>query len=534
MDIILIQSPCWGLYAPPLGLASLTAFLRSKGLSVAAMDLNIDMFYRCKDTYKKFWEGAEMEFWHNETLVKRFFLDNYELIDAYLEQICSSDARIIGFSVYDTSLFLGLFLARKIKKNCPDKLIIFGGPHCSQYMCRDFIVSQECVDVVIEGEGEETLFQIADMVIRGNGLKFCPGALIKRGTEIIDGGERSLIDNLDSLPFPNFCDYPLGHYIRTNVIPASTSRGCVNRCIFCNEWTYWKRYRYKTGEYIFREIKHQLSSYPQIKYVEFYDSLCNGNLKELSILAEFIIKDKLKIRWVGQAIINSGMDIELLSKFRESGCWCLAYGLESGSQRVLDRMRKGFRISDAERVIRQTYATGIDVALNFMFGHPGETEDDFKETLDFISRNRKYINIVNPSPSFCGIAPGTYLYNHPEEFDIATPIDNNLFWKSKDNSNNYLARLDRFERFCDFVHSLDIKSTYPATTLVNRYRIIGDYYFYIRNYSEALKYYNASVEKEGENNKILQLIDNCRQLLKQGSRPNLKTKSLSINLINLI
>lgn len=526
MEIILIQSPSWGLNAPPLALASLSAFLRDRGYQVLVLDLNIDMFYSCKGEYKIFWDGAEMEFWRNESLVERFFLDNDELIDGYLKQICNSDAKIIGFSIFDTSVFFSMFLAKKIKEKCQDKLIVFGGPHCSPYMGRDFIISQNCVDVVVWGEGEETLAQIVNMAIKGREPKLCPGALIKKDGEILDGGERPLIDSLDSLPFPDFNDYPLGHYIRPDVIPVSTSRGCVNRCIFCNEWPYWKRYRYKTGEYIFHEIKHQLLRYPQAKSIEFYDSLCNGNLKELSALSGLIIKDKLKIRWGGQAIIHSGMNRELLSKFKESGCWCFAYGLESGSQKIIDRIRKGFQIIDAERVVKETFEAGIDVSLNVMFGHPGETEDDFKETLDFISRNKDYITYVNPSPSLFGIARGTFLYDHPEEFDICAPIHNGLFWRSNDNSNNYLVRLSRFEKFCDFVHSLGIKSTYPGTALVDRYRIIGDYYFYIQEYSEALKYYNTSVEKEGENNKILQLIENCHQLLKQGSPLNLETKSL--------
>lgn len=518
MDIILIQSPCWGLYAPPLGLASLSAFLRDKGFQVLALDLNIDMFYRCKDPYKRFWDEAEHEFWRNESLVEKFFIDNYELIEKYLNRVCNSDAKIIGFSIYDTSMFFSLILTKKIKEKCNDKLIIFGGPHCSRYMCRDFIISRDGVDIVVEGEGEEALSQLADTVIIKREMpELCYGALIKKGADIIDGGDRPLINNLDSLPFPDFSDFPIGRYIRPDVIPSSTSRGCVNRCIFCNEWPYWKRYRYKTGYYILQEIKHQLSNYPQLRNIEFYDSLLNGNLKELSILCDLIIKEGIKIRWSGQAIIHRGMDFELLSKFKESGCGCLDYGLESGSQKVIDRIRKGFHITDAERIIKQTYEAGIDVALNFMFGHPGETEDDFKETLDFISRNRDYITIVNPSPSFCGIAPGTYLYNHPEEFDISAPIGNGLFWKSNNNSNNYLVRLNRFERFCYFVHSLGIKSTYPTTTFVNRYKIIGDYYFYIQNYSEALKCYMVSVEKEGENNKILQLIDDCRRLSGQNS-----------------
>ena len=515
MDIVLIQSPCWGLYAPPLGLASLSAFLREKGYKVLVLDINVDMFYKSKEEYRVFWQDANHEFWRNESLVEKFFSDNYDLIEPYLKQICDSDAKVVGFSVYDTCMHFSLLLSRKIKEKNKEKIIVFGGPHCSRYMARELILSHESVDILVEGEGESTLMEIMQLAGKENKISFCPGSTVRTDKGIIDCGERELISSLDSLPFPDFSDYPMGNYIRKDVLPIATSRGCINRCIFCNEWPYWKKYRYKSGDYLFKEVKHQLALYPEMGNIEFYDSLLNGNLKELSILSELMIKEGIKIRWGGQAAIRKEMDSKLLNNLKKSGCGCLNYGLESGSQKVLDTIRKGFNIVDAERVIRETREAGIDVALNFMFGLPGETDEDFSETLKFVARNKDYINVVNPSPSFCGIAPGTYLYSHLEEFNIALPMDHGLFWRTNDNSNNYLLRIERFERFCNFVDSLGIKSTYPHTRLVDRHKIIGSYYFYAMDYARALEYYKESLEKEGEDRKVLDQIKTCINILNQ-------------------
>jgi radical SAM superfamily enzyme YgiQ (UPF0313 family) len=514
MKIALIQCPCWGIYTPPLGIASLSAYLRNRGYKVMVLDFNIDMYLRCQKQHEICWDESMNEFWRSEPLVEKFISDYEGLIRYYLGEICNCGAGIIGFSIYDTSMFFSLILAKKIKERCPDKLIVFGGPHCSKYMTRNFIMLQGVVDVIVEGEGEETLSEIVELAGKEHKIDFCQGTVIRKENKIVDCGNRPLIENLDTLPFPDFSDFPVESYLRKNVFPVSSSRGCVNRCVFCNEWPYWKKYRFKTGYHIFQEIKYILSQYPKTTNIEFHDSVLNGNLEQINILCDLILEENLRIRWNGQAIINPRMDYNLLVKMKKSGCGCLDYGLESGSQAIITRMRKRFNISDADRIIKETYETGIDVVLNFMFGFPGETEEDFKETLDFVSRNKNYITAVNPAPSFCGIAPGTYLYEHLEEFGVATPMDNGHFWRSSDKKNDYLIRLNRFERFCEFVHSLGIKSTYPKTALVNRYRVMGDYYFYIQDYSKALEYYRISLEEEMEDKKILKQIDECARLLR--------------------
>ena len=99
------------------------------------------MFYRSKDEYNNFWGESEYNFWKNKSLVERFLSDNCEIIHGYLNRICDSNAKVVGFSVYESSMFFSLALARMIKEKCPDKIIIFGGPYCSQYFAGNFIIS---------------------------------------------------------------------------------------------------------------------------------------------------------------------------------------------------------------------------------------------------------------------------------------------------------------------------------------------------------------------------------------------------------
>lgn len=475
MKIALIQAPCWGMFTPPLALASLSSYLRSKQHEVFVLDLNVELYHQVGREWKKYWGEAEIEFWKDYSLVEKMFAENNVIVESYLEKILEYDARIVGFSVYGSSLVPSLALAKKIKEKDKNKLIVFGGPQCSQYMSGRYIIEQDCVDIVVQGEGEEVLEEIVNLTERNEKVSFIPGTLLKRDGKIIDCGEHSLIKDLNLLPFPDFSDFSLDKYSRSTTLPISSSRGCIKRCVFCNEWPFWKKYRYRKGGIIFEEMKHQLQKFSQIKVFEFHDSLMNGNLEEMSKLCDLIIDNKLDISWAGQATIRGDMSLELLKKFKQTGCICLDYGLESGSDSVLSRIRKGCTVEEAECLIRNTHQAGIDVVVNFMFGFPGETEEDFQQTLEFVSRNKEYITSVNPSPSFCGIAQGTYLHSHPEEFGLILH-PSGLFWKTKDGKNTYLERLKRFETFCQHVISLGIKSNYPYGSLVDREKLISEYY----------------------------------------------------------
>jgi radical SAM superfamily enzyme YgiQ (UPF0313 family) len=510
MDIVLVQAPAWGVCKPPFATASLTAYLRKHGFQVMPMDINIELYQKNKDKYSETWCINISNFWTNPSMVDGFINENHDIMERYVEYIIKSNAKIVGFTVYSSSYFMSSYLAKRIKERDSSILIIYGGPEVARTMSGLKIISNDKnVDCMVEGEGEETILEIVRRVKSGAKIEGCRGTLCWTGSEIIDGGERELIIDLDSLPFPDFSDFDFSMYREPFQIPIASSRGCINRCIYCDERVFWKRFRSRSGESLFLEIKHQIEKHPHVFFFEFQDSLVNGNIKELGKLCDAIIENKVRIKWSAQAVIRKEMTYDFLVKLRKSGCVSLTYGLESASSALMTRVGKNFaRNADVERIIRDSYRAGICSNLNFMFGLPGETEEEFNETLEFLRRNKKHITTVNPSPYFCIFSKGTKGYLNPQDYGIDLK-KGPLYWESVDGKNNYLVRMERFEKFIALAHKLGISCTYPQATMVNKNENIADYYYSTGEFDRAIPYFENSLKYESDNKTNQQKLKLC-------------------------
>ena len=211
------------------------------------------------------------------------------------------------------------------------------------------------------------------------------------------------------------------------------------------------------------------------------------------------------------------MNFETLKKMKDAGCTDVTYGVESGSERMYKVMRKRFSPEIAERVIRDTNRAGILVSVNFMFGFPGETEEDFGKTLKFMERNAKYMNRIYPSRTFCALEKFSYLESHREEFGISPQkLDHYLYWESRDGKNNYLERLRRYEEFCDLVESLNPISldTGVADSVREKYLSIARCHQFGKNYSEALRYYQEYLNSTGSLSSVKKDIEFCKRSAK--------------------
>ena len=450
-------------------------------------------------------------------MVNSLLDENKKIIDFYIERILRTNSRVIGFTVHFSSVWASLAIAKRIKEQDKDRIIVFGGPDCSCQQRGNYLIAQDCVDIVVHGEGEGPLFEIIDIIEKAKDIKHIKGCLLLRDGQIIDGGYAPGPQSLDDLPVPDYADFReeinLRMYRESNRLDISDSRGCVTCCHFCSEWQFWSKFRAKSGKRIYEEITQYIQNFPQVNHFYFISSLINGDMRTLDTFCDLVITGKLEITWAAQAIIRPEMTKAFLKKMKFAGCVWISYGIESGSERVLNRMKKNFSLEAASNVLEATKEAGITTQVNFMFGLPTETKDDFNQTLRFLTDNRKYFDSILASQSFCVIDKGTYLYNHPEEFGIKGR-KHHLYWESNDGQNTYPERFNRYEEFCRRALSLGIPETSGVLRIKpDKWQLLGDYFFYRKDYTQAVSNYLNAVHNETGTRALFNKLCQCYEAI---------------------
>ncbi|HVA65853.1 MAG TPA: radical SAM protein [Elusimicrobiota bacterium] len=464
MKAALVQPPVWWTVDPPLGLAQIAGCLKHHGHEVFVFDLNILLWKDRLKKYESLWGWEQFHFWNQPEFVSRFFAEHEALVSRYVESILRTDAPVIGLSVHNGSHLAALEIARRIKAGDKRRKIVLGGQYFFFGDKVKEMLSESCVDAVVCGEGDESFPELIRRLDCSGSIEPLPGVWIKRAGGLISGGEPIAIRNLDRVPFADFTGFPMELYTDPERLPIAASRGCVWQCRFCSARAFWSGYRYMGGERIFAEVLHHRKLYPPRGHVEFYDITANGDVKALHRFSRLWI-DEVTARparatgWKINAIIRPEMTPEVLRDLRKANCHDIIYGIESGSPRLLKAMNKGFVVPVAEEVLRNTRAAGIVTVGNFMFGFPGETEEDFAQTLEFLRRNHASFSRVYASATFTSLEEKSYLKDHQKDFGIKeVPPErfHNLYWESDDGANTYPVRLERYKRFRALAISLGI------------------------------------------------------------------------------
>ncbi len=457
MKIILVQCPAYGIDRPPLAMAYLAAFLRMRGYVVGLLDLNAELYSKTDEENRKFWDFEYIFNWVDKDYLSREGLLSENYFKDWAGRIANLNPDIVGFSVQSSSLEPAINLSKKIKDIIPGVTIIFGGPLHLSYSIEHayYLLQLECgrkqkvVDIVVFGEGEETIVEALQRLEKNSSLEGCLGTVIRENNRIIKNGQRPLIKNLDHIPFPEFKDLPLNKYKYRNRLPILGSRGCIHKCVFCDDTLMWSHYRSRTPENILEEMK--LRKGEGVEFLEFNDLLINGNLKQLSRLCDLIIKERLDIFWGGSACIDKNMDLSFLKKLKMAGCCYLNYGIESASRKVLSEMNKSFSIEEAKQAIEDTHKAGISVCTNWIVGFPTETHDDFKETLNFVKDNIRYLKNSIMVNSFI-LKYNTTLFQNKGRFQVIS--DNERNWSAMEGVNTMEERKRRYNEFVGLIAEL--------------------------------------------------------------------------------
>ncbi|HOX22015.1 MAG TPA: radical SAM protein [Elusimicrobiales bacterium] len=436
MKIALILAPTFPRDYPLIGLACLSAVLRQAGHETKIFDFASSLDFPHS--------GGESR-WNEPSFVQEYDKDNPEFFGHMCAQLSAYAPDIAAFSVWQCNAPASRLLCSMLKKRLPGVFCVFGGPEPG-FRPETFFAPDSSVDFVVRGEGENAVLELAARLSHGK-LDFPPppGVMFKSGGRVVDGGAARQIENLDSLPFPDFEGFPL-HRFASKLLPVSFNRGCPHRCAFCNTAASWRGCRHRAPEKVYEELLQDNRRYGAENFF-FCCPAVNAGSARLSRLCGLLLDGHKQFTWNSSAFFSDALTSELIAKMGRCGARLLDFGLESGSPRVLRSMGKPFSPETAARNIRDCHAAGIAVFLNIVIGFPGEQPEDLELTKKFLLENRQYIARIGP-PSECVAARGSLLAEQPQRYGLdPVPHKELSCWESADGSSTHAKRRQTLVEF---------------------------------------------------------------------------------------
>lgn len=368
---------------PCLGLAYLSAVLKAIGVEVLVIDASFD--------------GIPL--------------------GEMVASIVRFNPHILGFTAMTHEIAHVASVALRLRETLPHALMVVGGPHATVTPART-LEEFPVFDLAVVGEGEETFKQIVKELemacgsrnrdeaegvatISADRLCLVQGIAWRSGTNVRINQRREFIQDLDSLPFPDY-----DHLARKiEVYPIFSSRGCPNSCVFCCR-VLGNRIRVRSPQNVLNEIKNAISKF-RPKLIDFADETFTLPKERAMAICDLIINEGLnrKIEWTVQSRVT-GVTQELFNKMRAAGCVNVDFGIESGNEHTLKRIKKGITLADASNAIAAAKQAGLKTGSYFIIGHPFETAETIRETIKFAAK-------LNTDSVAFGIMvpyPGTEVY----------------------------------------------------------------------------------------------------------------------------
>jgi anaerobic magnesium-protoporphyrin IX monomethyl ester cyclase len=362
---------------PPLGLAALAAYVEQHGFPADIID----------------------GFAH---------LDADARIDDYVRR---HRPRFVGATCTTAGFLDAARIFRRIKEVRADTYCIAGGPHVSalrERIIRDFPE----VDCVVVGEGETPLRSL--MAADGDPRGIAGLVYRDRGQVVFSGFQKDLLD-LDTLPlpayhklegFPRRYQLPIFNYPRTPNTSCISSRGCPYQCSYCDRSVFRRTFRYNGADYLYRHLQH-LQEHFGIRHINFYDDQFTFHRARVEAFCRLMIERPLGMTF-NCAVRAEHVDPALLALLKRAGCWMISLGIETGDPDLLAQHRQHADLERMSRTIRAIHRAGIRVKGLFMIGLPGETEQSFRRTMQYVfSLPIDDLNVAKFTPF-----PGSPLYEN--------------------------------------------------------------------------------------------------------------------------
>jgi radical SAM superfamily enzyme YgiQ (UPF0313 family) len=373
-----------GTQTPPLGLCNLAAMTTQAGYSTEILDASA-LNLNCEATVAK---------------------------------VLEVNPKYLGITAVTIAICNAARIGQLIKQQNGDIKIIIGGPHFTSTPF-ETMKRFESFDIGVDGEGDLTIVELLNALEGEGDLTKVQGLVLRQNGQLVHTGMRPFIKDLDTLPMPRWellpdltktYSTPTFTFGNTPGTSLVTTRGCFGKCIFCDRKVFGNKIRGYSTQYIIDMILKLYRDYG-IRDVIIHDDCFVVLKKRLREFCQTLIDLNLDLTWSCNARVDV-VNPETLRLMKKSGCWQIGYGIESGSQRILDILRKDITLGQIEQAVRWTREAGIRVRGFFMIGNPGETVESVRETLEFAKKvgvNDFQITMFTP-------LPGTEIYKNAEKY----------------------------------------------------------------------------------------------------------------------
>jgi radical SAM superfamily enzyme YgiQ (UPF0313 family) len=365
---------------------------------------------------------------------------NKETVEKILKKyLVEGQTEIVGIGCLITCYEYVKWLIQMIRKMKPGIKIIVGGGIGSSIP--EMVIEKLKADVAVIGEGEKILVNLLKALEKNKDLKKVRGICFKKKGKIIRTLPEERIKNLDELSFPAWHLFPMDVYLNNefqlegvmdykdkksmNVIAG---RGCPYQCTFCYE-TYEHRVTMRSTKNVIEEVKILQKDYG-VELIYFVDDLFAMNKGWIMEFCDLLLREKIKLIWLCTARVNL-VDKEMVKKMKDAGCILLNFGIESGSQKMLEIMRKGASVEQASNAIRICRNAKMRIGTSFMMGFPEETKETLDETIKFCIKNDMHLTSI----FFVTPYPGTPLYEQVKRMGLIK------------NEEEYISRLGNATEF---------------------------------------------------------------------------------------
>lgn len=333
--------------------------------------------------------------------------------EALADEILSYEPDLVGLSISTPAVPVSKKIGMLVKAIRPRTVLIAGGPHAT-------IFPEELLksgfDYIIRGEGEQTIAELMECLEKNRDPAHIRGLSYKKnGKRIVHNEDRELIANIDDLPIPLWEYFPVNKFSSSfkktkKYLPVLTSRGCPGKCNFCYRGIFGNKFRARSPESIVNEIKYLKRKFG-IEEFSILDDCFTINKRRAKLTCELLISEKMNLPWgLPSGVRVDTVTPELLSLLKKAGCYRLGFGVETGNNQVMKRIKKNITVEQVKNAVSMAKREKFLISCFFILGLSGDTIETIEQSIDLAIE-------LNPDLVQFGIAtpyPGTEMYNNLE------------------------------------------------------------------------------------------------------------------------